>query len=455
MGDVERKLKHTIEKQIKNYSIVVCIAAVFMTAVCTLFFVQKEDKKSNLYSYRLMYANAVEAAEQQDYDQLQNYACYIADNQGQIIFSNQVEFAIGEQINLHSLSTQNEETQVSEYICPLLRDGQQFGTIVIRCPQREVTITSIEILLIVIMGLLLLVIFLCILRILAITKKKLISPIQMMINSVNQGLRGNYQSKIMYYESDEIGQLARQLELLTDELKNSIEHAELLDENEKMLLACVSHDLKTPIATIMGCAEGLGSGLVKEEEKIKRYSDIILTKTKLLTHLIDDILEFTDAKVDQLLMVPKEVYAKEYFTEALNGLMADVMRKGILMEWNEIPNVLLNIAPNRIFQVLQNIVGNSIKYTKEGGRIVITFEENQKFLSVSIRDNGQGIAATDLPYVFDRFYRGEKARTQKETTGSGLGLSIVKSIVERHGGRVECDSILGQETTVTFYLPLI
>ncbi len=134
--------------------------------------------------------------------------------------------------------------------------------------------------------------------------------------------------------------------------------------------------------------------------------------------------------------------------------MPDIQGSGLELKVDEIPDVLLDIAPDRIFQVFQNIIGNSIKYTPKGGFIHIKFEQCRDALAVEITDNGQGIAATDIPFVFDRFYRGEKARTQKEIGGSGLGLSIVRSIIERYGGRVECDSVLGQGTSIRFLLPL-
>ena len=129
------------------------------------------------------------------------------------------------------------------------------------------------------------------------------------------------------------------------------------------------------------------------------------------------------------------------------------MPSGLELNVDEIPQVLLNISPDSIFKVFQNIIGNSIKYTPSGGFIHISFELHKDALAVKITDNGYGIDAFDIPFIFDLFYRGQKAKMQKEIIGSGLGLSSVRKIIERHGQSVECDSILGKGTTIRFMLP--
>lgn len=266
-------------------------------------------------------------------------------------------------------------------------------------------------------------------------------------------LKGNYHSCIDYKEKNELEELCEKIIFLRDELENNSIQSKKLLENERMLLASISHDLKTPIATIIGCAEGIRDGVVQKPADIRRYVKIILNKSELLIKLINDILVQTHTEVNKSFS-PKEVYSRKFILDVLGELSSDVNESGLELKVDDIPNILLNIEPDHIFQVFQNIIGNSIKYTPKGGYIHIGFEQCENALAVEITDNGQGIAANDIPFVFDRFYRGEKARTQREIGGSGLGLSIVRNIIEQHGGKVECDSMLGHGATIRFLLPI-
>ena len=267
-------------------------------------------------------------------------------------------------------------------------------------------------------------------------------------------LYGNYETSLPYDSSSEVGKLSHEMELLRDELHDSGIREKKLREDEKILLACISHDLKTPIATMRGCAEGIRDGIVRNENDIKRYAETIVTKSELLTKLINGIIENSRMETSEFTINCQEIYAKDYIKNVLESLAPDIEGGGLSLKVDTVPDVLLSIDPDRIYQVFQNLIGNSIKYTPKGGNIEIEFEQHDHMLFTAVTDNGQGIAAMDIPFVFDKFYRGEKARTQN-TAGSGLGLSIVRNIIERHGGKVECDSEPGKKTTIWFSLPLV
>lgn len=164
-------------------------------------------------------------------------------------------------------------------------------------------------------------------------------------------------------------------------------------------------------------------------------------------------LEETKAQLGELPIVLEEIYARAFFEDVCGELSLDAAHSGVAFSAGEIPDVLITIDRKRITQVIQNLVSNSIKYKKSDCRIDIHFKVEAAELIVCVKDNGSGIAANDLPFVFNRFYRGDTARTQN-IPGSGLGLCIAKDIVERHGGRIECDSVLGSGTEVCFSLPL-
>lgn len=120
---------------------------------------------------------------------------------------------------------------------------------------------------------------------------------------------------------------------------------------------------------------------------------------------------------------------------------------------HEIPNVLLKVDKKRISEVIYNLVSNSIKYSKESSEISVYFEVTSNYLKVYVKDTGRGIASSDVPYIFNKFYRGEKSRNQN-IPGSGLGLLISKYIVEAHGGFIECTGSLSKGTTMCFSLPI-
>ena len=198
-------------------------------------------------------------------------------------------------------------------------------------------------------------------------------------------------------------------------------------------------------------------GVVTSPEQILETAEHALAKTRVLNKLIEDILEHSKAQMNQLQIRKEELYADAFIGELLEEYRQEAMVQKHQFTYELPPKVLILIDSSRIAQVMQNIVGNAVKYGKENGKIQVAFEireQGKRILIVSVNDDGQGIEAADLPFVFDLFYRGNKARTQN-IPGSGIGLNISKYIVEQHGGTMECDSVVGMGTTVTFSLPVI
>ena len=182
-----------------------------------------------------------------------------------------------------------------------------------------------------------------------------------------------------------------------------------------------------------------------------------LTKVKVLNKLTEDILEHSKAQMNQLQMQKREFYADAFFKELLEEYRQEALSQEYQLTYELPPKVLILIDPDRIAQVVQNIVSNAVKYRKDRCEIQVSFEimeQEKRILVISISDNGTGIEAADIPFVFDLFYRGNKARTQN-VPGSGIGLNISKYIVEQHGGTMECDSVVGVGTTISFSIPIL
>ena len=249
--------------------------------------------------------------------------------------------------------------------------------------------------------------------------------------------------------------MCHDFEKMREELLNSHKREQRLKEDEKILLASISHDLKTPLSSITGHVEGILLDVVTDEVEIKRYAQIIMNKASVLNVMIDDIMKHTKSELYQLSIELEETYTGVFFEEVVKELSDDAKQKGFDVKCNKIPNVILQMDKIRISEVLHNLLANSMKYGKKDGCITLIFqllEGKEKQFHITFKDDGYGIAASDLPFVFDKFFRGDKSRTQN-IPGSGLGLSISKYIIEKHGGKIECDSILDYGTEINFFIP--
>lgn len=227
-----------------------------------------------------------------------------------------------------------------------------------------------------------------------------------------------------------------------------------LERIRQDFVANVSHELRTPIASIKGYAETLKDGALADKENAKDFVDIIWQDSERLAKLIDDLLDLAKIESGKMNMVFLPMPLRPVALRVSNVLQKAASDKNIVLAVDvpeDLPKVLADEA--RISQVLLNLMDNAIKYTPEGGRVTVTAANYEGFLRVDVADTGFGIPESDLPRIFERFYRVDKARS-KELGGTGLGLSIVKHIVQAHSGQVFVHSTLGAGTMFTFTLPL-
>ena len=359
---------------------------------------------------------------------------------------------------LSGINAENVEKGIYQYVTPILIHNRLSYTAVINLPAKEYLKKDFAYYLLLIPAVLLLFLGLClVIGFIRLMKNSIFEPLAALHKATNNILLGDLETPLTYDYDDETGILCHDFEAMRAKLLYSSNHAKQLKDNEKLLLACISHDLKTPLASISAYVEGIIEEVVTDKEDIKKYAYIVMNKVKILSKLIDDILEHSKTELDELSIHLEEVYSKKYFTDIFTDLSMDVAHAGIDFQIDEIPDFLINIDPQRIRQVICNIIFNSIKFTSTGGIISVNFFTDHSYqkeeLVISIKDTGKGIGAADLPFIFDKFYRGEKARTLN-IAGSGLGLNISRYIVTKHGGHIECDSILDVGTTIMFSLPL-
>lgn len=270
-------------------------------------------------------------------------------------------------------------------------------------------------------------------------KNKFVKPVAQLNISADAIIKGDF-GKIIKYNSDtEIGKLCASFEMMRDELKGSIERERRLEDSRKELITCISHDLRTPIASIKAYSDGIMDGVAKDPDSIKRYLNVISKKTEVLTKLINDLFEHCQIELNKLSINKKEIYSGEFLKSIAYELSLEFENSTQQFEAKGMPNVLINVDKLRIEQVIYNLIQNAKKYTPPDGKIVFGAEIEDDYLKIFVKDNGYGIKSEDIPFIFDKFYRGEKARST-DKGGSGLGLSICKYIVENHGGQIFVES---------------
>jgi signal transduction histidine kinase len=374
----------------------------------------------------------------------------IFDLNGVVIDSSIQQYSVGQRVDLHTIGDHNR------YIVPLRHDDSSEAILMVDMKAgidqyvNRYRIYKIGLLIILWLFFLRLVY-----KVRKILNNNIYKPLHELHHSTKAILAGDLNAKVHYEYEGEIGMLCHDFEKMRDELESYRSREILAREKEQLLYASISHDLKTPLATIMGYLEEIIHGVVKTPEKTREYLERVLNKVMVISKMIDDILKHSKAQLKELTIQRSEVYAREYFEKMLVGYKKDAEQADYQFTYELPENVLLSIDADRIEEVVQNLIDNAVKYREDSLHIEVSFaliEEPEKFLIVNIKDNGKGIDAVDMPFIFDKFYRGDKARTQS-ITGSGLGLNICKYIIEQHGGRIECDSIAGKGTTMSFSIP--
>ena len=253
---------------------------------------------------------------------------------------------------------------------------------------------------------------------------------------------------------DEFSGLCRDFEEMRQRLRDSNAEKEAYDKENKELISNISHDLKTPITAIKGYVEGIMDGVADTPEKMDKYIRTVYNKANDMDRLINELTFYSKIDTNRIPYNFAKINVSDYFDDCVEDVGLELESKNIeLSYFNYVDKGTLVIADaEQIKRVINNIISNSIKYLdKQKGYISIRVRDVGDFIQVEIEDNGKGIAAKDLPNIFDRFYRTDSSRNSSKG-GSGIGLSIVKKIIEDHGGKIWANSKLGAGTVMYFVL---
>lgn len=284
--------------------------------------------------------------------------------------------------------------------------------------------------------------------------RSILRPLNTLRIAMNQIRDGDLDFSVETETDDEIGQLCEDFEEMRVRLKELIDSRLAYEEDIKGLISNISHDLKTPLTTITGYAEGLIDGVADTPEKQEKYLRTIVTKANDMSILVDELAFYAKIDSNTIPYTFKEINLNEYFSDCLEELYFDLeMKKVEVLYQNDTDNNVEVIADaEQLKRVINNIIGNAVKYKdKKNARIQIRLHDIGAYIQVEIEDNGMGIPKADLPYIFDRFYRADASRNSRKG-GSGLGLAISKKIIEDHAGRIWAESEQDVGTTIYFTL---
>lgn len=274
---------------------------------------------------------------------------------------------------------------------------------------------------------------------------KMTRPLRLMCDATKSFAMGDFSVRVPVFSDDEVGELAKAFNQMAETLASS----ESMNRN---FIANVSHELKTPMTTISGFIDGIIDGTIPKEKE-KHYLGIVAQEVKRLSRLVKTMLDLSRIDSGKMQIHPARFDISNTIIVTLLSFEAKIEEKNIEIRGLEDSEpTFVDGDPDMIHQVLYNLTENAVKFTNEGGFIEIHTEETPDRITVSVRNSGPGIPPDDAKMIFDRFFKTDKSRS-KDKTGMGLGLYIVKTMVQLHGGEIRVESVENEYTLFEFWLP--
>lgn len=272
-------------------------------------------------------------------------------------------------------------------------------------------------------------------------------PLNIMKETAMRLADKDYKARCDIEQNDEIGELARTLDILSERLQLADEESQKLEKLRREFIANISHELRTPVTVIRGSLEALRDGVITEPDEVQEYHEQMLAESVFLQRLINDLLDLSRLQNMDFPIEKEPLNLCDVVQDAVRSSRRLGLEKNITFDLSlDTDLYVLNGDYGRLRQMLLVFLHNSIKFSNEGGKIDVALQANK----LIIKDYGCGIKAEDIPHAFDRFY---KARNEKNKSGSGLGLAIAKQIALRHDMTLALDSELGSYTIITVNLP--
>jgi signal transduction histidine kinase len=275
--------------------------------------------------------------------------------------------------------------------------------------------------------------------------RTLTRPIRELTVATRTLAKGDLGGQVAVRTQDEMGELATSFNQMSADLAQA-------SQLRRQMTADIAHELRTPLSLILGYTESLSDGKLPAAQET---FDIMHDEAQHLSRLIDDLRTLSLADAGELLLNRRPVDPPPLLERTRLAHAPEAQRRGISIQVEVAPDLpQVEVDPGRIAQVLENLMSNALRYTPEGGQVILSAGARANSVYLRVQDNGAGIPPEDLPYVFDRFYRAEKSR-QRHEGESGLGLAIAKSIVDAHDGTLSVDSTPGEGTGFIIALPAV
>jgi len=263
---------------------------------------------------------------------------------------------------------------------------------------------------------------------------------------------GNLDTRVSLSGQDEVATLAVSFNQMASQLQAIDEKQRKLENLRTDLIAWVSHDLQTPLTSMRAILEALSDGVVDDPITIKRYLNTAQRDVRSLSALIDDLFQMAQLDAGGIPLEKEKASLADLISDTLESFSELASRQDVKLDGSAEANVdPVLMDTQRIGRVLNNLIGNALRYTPAGGRVEVRARKAGSGVEVTVRDSGEGIRPEDLPKIFESFYRGEKSRS-RATGGAGLGLAIARGIVHAHGGEIRVESQPG-DTRFIFTLP--
>jgi signal transduction histidine kinase len=277
--------------------------------------------------------------------------------------------------------------------------------------------------------------------------RRIVAPLREMTSASQRIAEGKYDERVAVKSADELGQLA-------DSFNQMAEQLEQVEAMRRQLIGDVSHELRTPLTAIKGSMEGLMDGMLPADAETYQQ---IHTETDRLNRLVDDLQELSRVEAHAYPLEIREVDLSALVATTIKRLMPSANAKRISLTSSlpsDLPHLLAD--EDRLGQVMTNLAANGIQYTPEGGSVIVSAEQKNGEVQVTVSDTGIGIPPEHLANIFTRFYRVDKSRSRAAGGGSGIGLTIAHLLVEAHGGKIWAESLGdGKGSRFIFTLPII
>ncbi len=273
--------------------------------------------------------------------------------------------------------------------------------------------------------------------------RTLIGPLRELTTAIHAMDKGRLKQRVHVRSRDELGELAAAFNQMSADLARA-------NESRRQMTADIAHDLRTPLTVISGYIESLRDGVLKPSPA---HFDAMQTEAQHLLRLVEDLRTLSLADTGELTLNRQPVSPRALLERLAGSYRHRAEQQGIDLRVQADPGLPeISVDPERMVQVLGNLISNALRYTPAGGRVVLSARGQAGALQLSVADTGKGIDADAMPHIFNRFYRGDTSR-QQDNGESGLGLAIAKSLVELHGGQITVDSAPGRGSTFHIALP--